>query len=82
MSCCRRAATRMGKTMVTERGVAVATEDAGRWRDKGDRGYGRGGSSKATSMWSIVAVGSLRRQHFPGHTHNPIQGHFEVRGIG
>ena len=82
MSCCLRAATRMGKTMVTERGVAVATEDAGRRRDKGDRGYGRGGSSTATSMWSIVAVGSLQRQHCPGHMHNPIQGHIEVRGIG
>ena len=44
MSCCLRAATRMGKTVVTERGVAVATEDAGRRRDKGDRGYGRGGN--------------------------------------
>ena len=44
MSCCLRAATRLGKTVVTERCVAVAAEDAGRRRDKGDRGYGRGGN--------------------------------------
>ena len=30
--------------MVTERGVAVAMDDASRRRDKGDRGYGRGGN--------------------------------------
>ena len=42
--CFLRAATRMGKTMVTERGVAVATVDASRRRDKGDRGYARGGN--------------------------------------
>ena len=72
MSCCLRAATRMGKTVVTERGVAVATEDAGRWRDKGDRGYGRGGSSKATSMWSIwrrrfITKTTLSRSHAQPH---------------
>ena len=71
--------------MVTEIGVAVAMDDASRRRDKGQGIWQRRKlrrrkrqklnnlSSTATSMWSVVAVGSLQRQHCLGHMHNPTR---------